>query len=307
MRALSCLDARVSYARLAEVAASAGSDAVAVGDDVVGNPELCARLRESHLGLVLNLPLLFEPGVLASLPSSYAVSSTGGRAVADWLHMACPRSDEFWDRRLEAMGRALDELQPDTVSLDFARSFVLWERIGPEASAADIEHGCFCVACVGTPPTGDRDVLARRSTRAVTARVEQAAALVRTRSPHSLVGVKVVPWLSTDYDGAQQWACGQDLRALADVVDVMMPMSYSAMIGRPVSHLRALHDEIRRTTGLPLMPWLQAADPYATEPLALDSLSAMLAVVADDGDLGYSVFHLDGIADRPEVLSILAA
>ncbi|MDM8085108.1 hypothetical protein QUV83_10060 [Cellulomonas cellasea] len=307
MRALSCLDAGTSFERIDEVARAAGMDAVVIGDAVATNPELCAQLEESRLRVVLNLPLLFDPELLARRPETLAVTSTGGRASVGWLQMACPRSEDFWTDRSDVLRTALAAVRPDMVSLDFARTFVFWERVGPDTRPEQIEHGCWCPRCLdGLEPPADREELGRRAAQAVTARIGQAVDLVRESHPDVPIGVKVVPWRMADYDGAREWACGQDLSAIAPLVDFLMPMSYSALIGRPPAYLREMHRELRETAGRPLMPWLQAAALDGSDPLPVDEIAAMLDAIEHDAELGYCVFHLDGIADRPDVLKLLA-
>lgn len=307
MRALFCLDAQTSFERIEKVAQAAKLNAVVVGDAVTENPELCARLRDSRLQVVLNLPLFFDADLLARHPESFAVTSTGARASAGWLQMACPRSESYWTDRVNVVRRALAVVRPDMVSLDFARSFVFWESVRPGTPPEQIEYGCWCYRCLdGLNAHVDREAVGRRAAQVVTSRIAQTVDLVRAFDPGVLVGVKVVPWRTADYDGAREWACGQDLRAIAPLVDLLMPMSYSALIGRSPAYLRDLHREIRDTTGRPLMPWLQAANPDSPEPLAVDDLTAMLDVIEQDADLGYCVFHLDGIADRPDVLEVFA-
>lgn len=307
MRAVLCLDPRTPFDRIEAVTRAAGLDAVVVGLDVADDADLCARLTASGLRVVVNVPLLHAPEVLAEHPDLYAVTSTGRRAAVDWLHMACPSSDRFWELQTRRITDRLARLRPDMVSLDFARGFVRWETVPPDAAAADVEHGCCCPRCVGD--LGDAPVLAdlaRRRTGLVTRRVAQGAGLVRRLHPGVPVAVKVVPWLAADHEGARAWACGQDPARLGPLVDAVMPMSYTAMIGRPARHVRDVHQELSAAAGVPVVPWLQAA--HADEPgdLPLDDVAAMLAAVEQDAEHGYCVFHLDGIAHRPELLALLA-
>ena len=305
MRAVLCLDPRTPFDRIEEVTRAARLDGVVVGMDAADDDDLCARLADSALRVIVNVPLLHSPEVLAEHPELYAVTSTGRRAAVDWLHMACPSSERFWELQSARIADRVARLEPDLVSLDFARGFVRWETVPPGAVAADIEHGCCCARCVGDRPYGLAE-LARRRTDLVTARVAQASDLVRSVHPGVPVAVKVVPWLAADHEGARAWACGQDPARLAPLVDVVMPMSYTAMIGRPTQHVRDVHDELSGATGLPVMPWLQAA--HADEPgdLPLDVVAQMLAAVEQDAEHGFCVFHLDGIAHRPELLALLA-
>lgn len=302
MRALSCLDRAVDPERLVRTAHAAGLDAVVLNDDLVELEDVVALVRASGLRVVLNLPLLFDVDLLTRLPDSLAVTSAGRPAVAEWLRMACPRDDEFWQARLDKIRPAVESVRPDLALLDFARTFVLWEQVGPDAEPRAIEHGCWCARCRAA---GDDATTVPAD--AVTARVIQASAVVRRSAPGTPVGVKLVPWLATDYGGAREWACGQDLRALAPWVDVVVPMSFSSLIGRPTTYLATLHREIRETTGRALMPWLQAADPASPTALGVEQVSEMLDAVERDADLGYGVFHLDGVADRPDILALLAS
>lgn len=306
MRALYCLDPKTSFDRIEQVTSAAGLDAVVVAASA--DTKLRTRLSASQLRVVLNVPLFFAPEFLAEHPECYAVTSSGSRAVADWLHMACPSSEGYWRFRMATLEEQLADIRPDLISLDFARTFVRWEKIRPETPREEIEHGCCCAECLrGLPEDPTLAELALRRTDLVTARVREVSALIRRTHPGVPLAVKVVPWLMSDHEGARAWACGQDLRRLGEWVDLFMPMSYSSMIGRPAEHIGRMHREIRELTGLPVMPWLQAADADDSGVLPLERILEMLAAVERDAEHGYCIFHLDGIADRPQILALLAS
>ncbi|NLT55804.1 MAG: hypothetical protein GXX79_14845 [Actinomycetales bacterium] len=116
-----------------------------------------------------------------------------------------------------------------------------------------------------------------------------------------------MPWLAEEFGGARLWAAGQDLASLARLVDVVMPMTYSFMTGSSAGHIAALCDELRTTTGKPVMPSLQADNTYREGELPMAAVEQMLDEVERSSDGGYSVFHLESLADRPELRRLLAS
>ena len=305
MRALTCLDARGAIASFEGVAARAGLDTVifdvAAGDDA----DVVQAASRTQLDVHVNLPLMFDPVYLRQNPGALATTSRGRPAVDDWLWYACPSNEGWWSQRLDVLRRQLSAFRPTGVSLDFARGFVFWERVPPPrpGSADEIEHGCCCDACA--PTSLDPADAADARAHLVARRVREAVATARSVHPGIPVGLKVVPWLEADYGGARRRLAGQDLALLVEHVDVLMPMSYAQLIGRPAGYVHTLHKELRELTGRPLVPWLQAAAPGHPEPLPYADFDAMLTALESEGTEDYCVFHLEAVADRPDIISRL--
>lgn len=293
------------FAAVEDVAVRAGLDAVVLGVDAAQHDAVTAAAAASDLGTVVNLPLMLDPAYLRENPASLATTSRGRPAVEEWLWYACPSDERWWQHRLGTLRAGLERFRPVTVSLDFARGFVFWERVPPpgEVDPAAIEHGCCCGTC--RPAHLDARAAEEARVELVTRRVGEAAALVREVHPGVPVGVKLVPWLGSDYDGARRRVAGQDPARLAEHVDVLMPMSYSHLVGRPASYLRELHRELVELTGKPLVPWLQADIPDRPEGIPFAELDAMLTVFENDGIENYCIFQHSSVAVRPDIISRL--
>lgn len=305
MRALFCLDPASDYAQAEEVARAAGLDAVAFNADAAGDDRVVEAATHGDLDQLVNVPLMFDPEHLRRHPESLGRTDLGRPTVTDWLWYACPSDETWWAQRLDTLDRRLARLRPALVSLDFARGFVFWERVPPPGTVRpeQIERGCCCARC--EPPGVDPGRNARDRAELIARRVGEAARMVRRRHPGVPVGVKLVPWLGSDHDGGRLRIAAQDPALLAAHVDLLMPMSYAQLIGRPATFLRDLHRELRALTGKPLFPWLQADIPDSPREISIDDVEDMLDEFENDDLRDYCVFHFDSLKSRPDIVARL--
>ena len=75
-------------------------------------------------------------------------------------------------------------------------------------------------------------------------------------SPKTLISLAAVPWQPSDYDNAIYKVVGQDFQALAKVIEVFSPMSYSVLSGRPVQWIGEVNAYFIRETGRQVLPFI---------------------------------------------------
>ena len=139
----------------------------------------------------------------------------------------------------------------------------------------------------------------------ITAWVRRAREIVQARAPDCLLGMFSIPWTETDWDGALRRIMGQDLRALADYIDVFSPMVYHKMCGQPVSWIGDITEHAHGLTRKPIWPIIQTM----SQPEALSDQefgAAIDAAQGADGSAGVILFTLKGLLAENKVPTIQA-
>jgi hypothetical protein len=295
--------------RIVSLARAAGATDVIVPIDLAGGRDTMDRIEAAGLGVTVNVPMFHDPAFLDREPDSFGRDRQGRPTRADWLRMACPLSVPFWEYRLRHTAERLAELRPAAVSLDFARTFVFWELVRPGQPPGSIEHGCYCARCCADagqpgPPRdeADRQAWGRQRTEVIARRVRELSGLIRDRADPVTIGLKLLPWRPEEFGGALAWAAGQDARLLAPLVDRFLPMSFTHLTGHPTTRISDLVADLAARTGRPVVPGLQLDNPLREGPLPVPVFQEMLAAL-QGGDCW--LFHLDAVADRPDLIALL--
>jgi hypothetical protein len=194
----------------------------------------------------------------------------------------CPNQEWLQKQKLEEIKGMLSSGYYDVITLDFMRYPIHWEV--PEPNIPDT---CYCPACLGKfqKETGVRipkelkrvtdqsawilknhaDQWYRWRADQITAFCTKVSGLRDHSSPKTLISLAAVPWQPSDYDDAIYKVVGQDFRALAKVIEVFSPMSYSVLNGRPVQWIGEVNAYFIRETGRQVCP-LILIDPLTKLP-----------------------------------------
>ena len=197
----------------------------------------------------------------------------------------CPNQEWLQKQKLEEIKGMLSSGYYDVISLDFVRYPVHWEVPEP-----DIPDSCYCPACLGKfqketsvriPKELNRvtdqsawirenhaDQWFRWRANQITAFCTKVSGLRDHLSPKTLLSLAAVPWQPSDYDNAIYKVVGQDFRALAKVIEVFSPMSYSVLNGRPVQWIGEVNAYFIRETGRQVWPFV-LIDPERKLPASL--------------------------------------
>jgi hypothetical protein len=128
---------------------------------------------------------------------------------------------------------------------------------------------------------------------------EARKVLERTR-PGALLGLFGVPWQLSDFEGAIHSVIGQDYRALGQIVDVLSPMVYHAMCGRPVAWIGQVLQEVHTLSCKPVWPIIQSVDEPT--PLPAEEYGEALDVTLNHpASGGVLVFTLKGALDEAKL------
>jgi hypothetical protein len=202
----------------------------------------------------------------------------------------------------------------DGIWLDFIRYPGAWEK-GP------IPDACYCPRCLAKfrkdtgitmPAAPDKAgeaaawIRKNRPYEWMAWKKEQIASFVREvksvmpkrvggsdrRQPGKqlVLGAFVVPWTKGERDGAVAFLLGQDAFALSGIVDVISPMVYHRMVGRPAAWVGDMTAYYREAARCAVWPIIQAGETMSDE-FAGAVRSAALG--GADGLLVYSFRELD--------------
>jgi hypothetical protein len=305
-----------------------GIDTVFAGEELASREGFRALADETDTSLFVIFPVFFAPGELAEDPDLWALTADGVRAKEDWVEFACPSRADFRNRRIEEAREIVRRLQPDGLSIDFIRDFVFWEMVGPDRDPATLPDACYCASCLRLfanriGPNIDLSALETPDAAAwiannageewirfkcdtITSMVEEIVSVVRRIEPDILINIHIVPWRTTDYDGAITRIAGQDRTALGDFADYLSPMAYSFMLHRSPEWIASVVGDTAQQTACPVLPSIQVAGAYREgESFAAAEFEAALRAALAPPSTGVVFWNWDAIeadAEKAEVV-----
>ena len=219
-----------------------------------------------------------------NFPDARPVKGDGSFLEAS-LGGICPTHERWRQERLDLLASWLERFGGASgisgVWLDFIRYPGRWEQETP-----DIPDTCYCDRCLLKFQTDTGIHIAKDATDTAAKakwiqenatlqwmnwKKEQIASFVRdarkrieehTKGKVKL-GVFLVPWRKSDFDGALSFRLAQDPKLLA--ADVFSPMVYHRMVDRPVSWVGEITDYVAEMTGREVWPIIQAEKVGAQE------------------------------------------
>jgi hypothetical protein len=214
-------------------------------------------------------------------------------AKRGWYAGVCPSQEWLVEAKLREVERLLGSGRVDGIWLDFIRFPGRWEGRAPT-----LPQSCFCPTCLralaaagigpteGEPDARAQAILSRERERFVAWKCARIASVVRrfrermrAVRPTALLGIFTVPYRRSDRGDPGRAVLGQDARLLGPLVDVVSPMAYHLMLGRPPAWIGELTRTLRAEAGKPIVPVVQAC----SVPVRLDDeafLAATRAAVA---------------------------
>lgn len=278
-----------------------------------------AALRNAGMSLWLNLPVFYNPAYLEAHPEHYAITSKGRRAIHDWCHFVCPTAPGYLEQLSEEYHALVRRLQPARISLDFIRHFVFWELVALDGRREDIEDGCYCPRCLAAfsqatgvkVPNQDAAVFIQKHALAawgrwkvdgITAAATRLVSTLRQASPASEWLIKLIPWREDQLDGAILNAAGQDIRALASLVDAVVPMAFSHILRRDLAWKEALLKHVSATTGKPTACYVQTNQLFRNEEIPPAQVEAELRAALSHAHAAVPIFWYEQLAQSPAVI-----
>ena len=119
------------------------------------------------------------------------------------------------------------------------------------------------------------------------------------------IHIKTVPWKNADLDNAARWVAGQDIKALTDVCDGVIPMSFTQILGKDpawkTSHLDYVHD----TTGVNPYSYVQFEPLIRDTPITATDIEAEIRAAEKESRGGIIYFHWEQIMGNTEKQEIV--
>jgi len=269
-----------------------GVNTAFVSKELAANQVFRQILKKNKIRVYIIFPVFYDPTLLKSDTTLYAITDKGRIAKDDWVEFACPSRTAFREIKINEAADLVSRLQPDGMSIDFIRQFVFWEMIYPDRRSESIDLACFCDSCVikfcksesiilpdtcVTTPQKAACILTRYPDSwnnfrcdLITSMVKEISEKVRTLNPKIKINFHAVPWRDTDFDGANIRVAAQDLQKISPYVDFISPMCYSQMLKRDADWISSVVNEMDRKAPGMILPSIQVYPYYVDDPFTAE-------------------------------------
>ncbi len=215
-------------------------------------------------------------------PDSIPVMSDGQK-LSDKYGGVCPTHAAWRENRLALLARWLNDFAGENgisgVWLDFLRYPGKWEYPVPE-----IVDSCYCQRCLALFQSATGVVIPQElvavkekaswirqhaslewmewKKATISSFVREARAVLdqHLEKKKLKLGVFLVPWRKSDFDGALSFQLAQDAEQFKPYVDVFSPMVYHRMVGQPAEWVGEITAYYKEMTGGEVWPIIQAED-----------------------------------------------
>ncbi|MFH1723950.1 MAG: hypothetical protein ABII00_04925 [Elusimicrobiota bacterium] len=250
-------------------------------DFVVGGSRdkaVAAALQDRGIRIFAVLDCFQGESHWKSRPESRPIRADGKPlSKVRWYAGVCP--SQSWLRRRILREAAALARKPELagVWLDFIRYPVHWEVRAP-----DLPETCFCPVCLDKfqreagirlpgrldgPAAKARWILLRHARAWTDWRADNIAGFVgqvrraiRRERPGFRLGLFVLPWGPEEFSGAMTRVAGQDIEKLAAEADILSPMAYHTLVGRPVQWVHEVARRLADAGGKPVWPIVLAGE-----------------------------------------------
>lgn len=242
------------YNKLVSVWEEMGINTAFVSTTLAADKDFREVLRRKGISVFIIFPVFFNPEMLKTDSTLYAITNTGSKASEDWVNFVCPSRKIYRDGIREQLSEFINALDPDGISLDFIRQFVYWEKIYPDRDYSTIERSCYCDNCIaGFSLKHDVKIPESCSTTVakaewldknqqlswdayrcelITSMIKELSEVAHMQKSNILVNVHIVPWKRDDFNNGGIRIAGQDLDSIKSFTDYISPMCYSQMLDR---------------------------------------------------------------------------
>ncbi len=229
------------------------------------NQEFYESARQQGCRVFVEFPTLNGKNYLQENPEAWPINEKGEQTpAADWFMGICPTDPGFKAFRTKQLNAILSEFDVDGIFLDYLHWHAQFETTEPI-----LPETCFCNRCTdmfegqlghAIPGSGIPEKAAWildnaddewRSWRnsILNGWVRDLGELVKQSRPEALLGVFYASWYPADHDSALYRKLGIDVAELANHVDVLSPMLFHRMKGRPVEWVGEYVEWLGELTG----------------------------------------------------------
>ncbi|MEB2779719.1 hypothetical protein U3A58_04880 [Algoriphagus sp. C2-6-M1] len=215
------------------------------------NREIYETSKNQGVKIFVEFATLNGKEYLTDHPDAWPIDEKGEKSPpADWFMGICPTHHGFKEYRSEELKEILDNYTVDGIFLDYVHWHAQFETTEPI-----LPETCFCDRCTETFALSidtaiPGETIPERAAwilknidpqwrkwrvDVLNGWVEDMGGILKSRQPSAKLGVFHCAWYPTDYDSALYRTMGLDPVALAERVDVLAPMLFHHMKGRPTS------------------------------------------------------------------------
>lgn len=242
------------YNKLVSVWEEMGINSAFVSTSLAADKDFREALKSKGISVFIIFPVFFNPEMLKTDSTLYAITNTGSKASEDWVNFVCPSRKIYRNGIKEQLSEFIYALDPDGISIDFIRQFVYWEKIYPDRDYSTIEKSCYCDSCIAgfslkhgvKIPESCSTTVARAEwldknhqlswdgyrCELITLMVKELSEVAHMQKNNILINVHIVPWKSDDFNNGGIRIAGQDLDSIELYTDYISPMCYSQMLDR---------------------------------------------------------------------------
>ncbi|MBO0903844.1 hypothetical protein [Jiella sonneratiae] len=293
-------------------------------------------LRQRGIAYVGVLNICFDPVYAAANPQDATLDQWGRtHEMTDWYHGVAPDREANLAAKAAMLRDAVAALDPDGIHLGFVRWPGLWETWLPGDRRADKpEYGYDArtlrrfsaetgIALASDDPAAAARQIGREHRAAWTDfRVRTVATMIGDlrRAVHAVrpgtpISINTLPFFRSDFDDAVAEVFGQDVAALAPVVDVFEVMAYHQILARDAAWPEAVARDVRARSGKKAVSTVQAAPLYLqgmhagrgrAETIDAAEFSAVLDALEESPVDGVCLFTFTQLLDRAETADGMA-
>lgn len=215
------------------------------------NREFYETSKKQGVKVFVEFPTLNGKEYLKDHPDAWPINEKGEQSPpADWFMGICPTHPGFKEFRSQQLRDILAEYQVDGIFLDYVHWHAQFETPEPI-----LPETCFCDRCTGafaaslntvipgeTIPHKADWILKNADAKwrdwrvgILNGWVEDMGKILKSQQPSAKLGVFHCAWYPADYDSALYRTMGVDPIALAERADVLAPMLFHQMKGRPTT------------------------------------------------------------------------
>jgi hypothetical protein len=215
------------------------------------NQDFYKTARAQGTKIFVEFPTLNGKEYLKEHPEAWPIDENGEQSPpADWFMGICPTHPGFKTHRSDQLKAILEEFEVDGIFLDYVHWHAQFETTEPI-----LPETCFCDRCTSLFGKEIKKEIPGESIKQKASWILKnedkswrkwragilndwigdMGKILKQYQPESKLGVFYCAWYPSDYDSALYRNLGIDPLALAEKADVLSPMLFHHMKGRPAS------------------------------------------------------------------------
>jgi len=284
-------------------------------------------LADRGIGYFSCLNICFDPDYIATHPEQLPIDQFGKvEEKQDWYIGVPPEREANLDHKIDLLEKGVAALTPDVVHLGFIRWPGFWETWLPGDKRSDKSEYCYApqtldrfakaygltldtsdpVAAASTIARNHREEWTAHKCATTVGAIRRIREAVRAVKGDVDISINTLPFFADDFDNCVTEVFGQDVRALAEVVDIFEVMAYHQIMRREAEWPANVATDIRERSGAAAICTVQAKSHYlegmhvgrGRSPLIESAeFSRMLDAVEKSPVEGLCVFTLSDLMD----------